>query len=281
MDIILSEHLSYCLGVRRTLQLVDKLLEQSPEHNFYMLGEIVHNEHVIRDLKNRGLTFISDVNEIKNRGTVIIQSHGAPRQILAALEKRKIPCIDATCPMVKVIHRRIRELEADGYFPVIIGKRGHDEVRGIQGQVSRSLVVDSKEAISAKHFEGIRKIGVVVQSTFILQNTLKVLDRLKQLVPEVKFVNTICQPTTDRQDEIQQISQVFEYILIIGSKTSANTRHLYQLAQSGKSRVYLIDRPEQVDEIELPPDSRIFIASGASTPRYLIEDVIARLKKKN
>jgi 4-hydroxy-3-methylbut-2-enyl diphosphate reductase len=182
--------------------------------------------------------------------------------------------------MVKAIHRRIIDLEEEGYFPVIIGRQGHDEVRGIQGQVSKSLVVGSADEITKPLVKGLKKIGVVVQSTFILEEAEKIITLLEQKVPEVKFVNTICQPTSQRQQEIQDQSQIHDVVLIIGSQTSANTRHLFNLAQGGKSRVYLVDRPENVADLDVPAEASVFIASGASTPRYLIEEVISRLKKK-
>lgn len=268
------------MGVKRTLNMTEKLLKASPDHTFYMLGEIVHNEFVIRDLKNRGLIFISDIRDIENAGTVIIQSHGAPREVFVELDRKKIPYIDATCPMVKVIHRKIVELEKEGYVPLIIGRKGHDEVRGIQGQVVKSLVVGSVEEITEDLVKGLNKIGVVVQSTFILEEARKIVSRLEVIVSEVKFVNTICQPTSQRQQEIQRQSHLHDVVLIIGSRTSANTRHLTSLARNGKSTVYLVDQPERVSELAIPLDSSVFIASGASTPQYLIEEVIVRLKKK-
>lgn len=280
MNIVLSGHLSYCVGVRRTLKITEKLLRKSPDHTYYMLGEIVHNEYVIQDLQDKGLVFISDVGEIKKKGTVIIQSHGAPRLVFEKLKERKIPYIDATCPMVKAIHHRVNQMARKGYFPVIIGKKGHDEVRGIQGQVKRSIVVGSPEEVTDELFGGIHKIGVVVQSTFILTDAREILNRLKRKVAEVSFINTICQPTTLRQEEVRRVSQEFDCILIIGSRSSANTRHLYHLAQSGKSCVYLVDQPADIMEMDIPLEGSVFIASGASTPRFLIEEVIVLLKKK-
>ena len=280
MNIILSKHLSYCVGVQRTLKIAEKLLKESPEHTFYMLGEIVHNEFVIRDLQRKGLIFISALEEIKKKGTVIIQSHGAPRKVFEKLKKKDIPFIDATCPMVKAIHHRVINMAKNGYFPVIIGKKGHDEVRGIQAQVDHSIVVGSPVEVKKARLEGIDKIGVVVQSTFILEDALEILEHLKRRVSDVKFANTICHPTTLRQEEVRKVSLEYDCILIIGSKSSANTQHLYHLAQNGKSCVYLIDRPGQVMETDIPLEGSIFIASGASTPKFLIEEVIVMLKKK-
>jgi 4-hydroxy-3-methylbut-2-enyl diphosphate reductase len=277
MQITLSQNLSYCVGVQRTLELVEELLEKNPDKSYYMLGEIVHNEHVINDLKNKGLHILYDIDQIENRGIVIIQSHGVPLATLEHLKKRKIDYVDATCPMVRVIHREIKKLEKEEYFPVIIGKRGHDEAKGIAGQVSQALIIGNPEEVRRDLFAGITKVGVVVQSTFIRAKALAILDALKSLGIEVKFVDTICRPTTERQEEVKNIAGKYDCILIIGSKTSANTKHLFTLASGTKSCVYLIDGPEAIIDLPISEDATVFIASGASTPMYLIEKVISVL----
>ena len=277
MQITLSQNLSYCVGVKRTLTLVEELLTKNPDKSYYMLGEIVHNEHVIKDLRRKGLHIIRDIDRIENRGIVIIQSHGVPLATMEKLKKRKIDYVDATCPMVRAIHKHIKKLEKRGYFPVIIGKKGHDEAKGIAGQVDRALIIGQPEKVQKDLFSGIKKVGVVVQSTFIRAKALSILEALKSLGLEVKFVDTICHPTTERQIEVKSIAGKYDCILIIGSKTSANTKHLYSLASGTKSFVYLVDDPESVRDLIIPEDSTIFIASGASTPMHLIEKVISIL----
>jgi 4-hydroxy-3-methylbut-2-enyl diphosphate reductase len=280
MQITLSRNLSYCVGVKRTLTLVEELLEKNPDMSYYMLGEIVHNEHVINDLKKKGLHILRDIDQIDIQGTVIIQSHGVPLSTLENLKKRNIDYIDATCPMVRVIHREITKLENEGYFPVIIGKKGHDEAKGIAGQVSKALILGSPEEVKRELFSGKKKVGIVVQSTFIRAKALAILEALEALGLEVKFVDTICRPTTDRQEEMKSVAGKYDCILIIGSKTSANTKHLFTLASGTKSCVYLVDNPETVERLPIPEDATVFIASGASTPMYLIEQVVSILTGK-
>ncbi len=280
MFITLSQNLSYCFGVERTLTLVEELLEQNSEKKYYMLGEIVHNEHVINDLKSKGLQVISDLEQIEAKGTVIIQSHGTSKQSLETLKTRKIDYIDATCPMVIKIHREIGKLEAAGYFPVIIGKQGHDEVQGIAGQVKEALIIGDALDVDPDDFSDREKVGIVVQSTYIRAKALAILEKIKTLVPEVRFIDTICRPTTERQTEVENIAGKYDFIFIVGSKASANTRHLYKLAGGTKSRVYLVDDPEAIRALPIPPKATVFIASGASTPKYLIEQVVSILAQK-
>jgi 4-hydroxy-3-methylbut-2-enyl diphosphate reductase len=280
MHITLSKNISYCFGVERTLTLVKELLQDNPDQIYYMLGEIVHNEYVISDLKARGLRIVHDLDRIEDGSSVIIQSHGAPKKLIDCLRERGLDVIDATCPMVTVIHKKIVRLDLDDYFPVIIGKKGHDEVRGIAGQVDNVLIVRSPEEITPELFTRIDKVGIVVQSTFIRAEAVAIVEKIKGIVPEVKFIDTICRPTSERQEEVENIPDEFDYILIIGSRTSANTRHLFKLASAKEATVYLVDDPETVRELELPPHSHVFVASGASTPLYLIEKVVALLESK-
>jgi 4-hydroxy-3-methylbut-2-enyl diphosphate reductase len=266
MTITLSRHLSYCFGVRKTLTLVEDMLRENPGRTYYMLGHIVHNERVIGDLETGA--------------TVIIPSHGAPQAVVNRLSERRLTVIDATCPMVKVIHCRAQKLEAEGYHPVIIGDPHHDEVKGIAGHVRRAVIVRRPEDATPEAFAGITRAGVVVQSTFIRAEARAVLEAVRRVVPEVKFEDTICRPTTERQDEVKKAAQAADCILIVGSQTSANTRHLYELAGGGKARVHLIDDPEKIAKLDLRACGTIFIASGASTPVEMIDRVVGLLEGK-
>jgi len=224
---------------------------------------------------------IRSLDQVDEKGSVIIQSHGAPRQVFKLLRQKHIDVIDATCPMVKLIHQKIFQLHQEGHMPVIIGKKGHDEVRGIAGQVPRAIIIGSPGECTGKLFKGPRKVGIVVQSTFIREEALKIVKKIRAFVPDVHFIDTICRPTTDRQEEVKSISDVYDWILIVGSKSSANTRHLYRLASGKKAKVHLVDDPESVSDLDIPANASVFIASGASTPRHLIENVVENLRKNN
>jgi len=280
MRIILSQHLSYCFGVKKTLTLVEDLLRTNPGRTYYMLGHIVHNEHVIRGLQSQGLRIADDVREIEDGATVIIPSHGAPQAVFDRLAGRPVTVVDATCPMVKVIHRRAQRLEADGFQPVIIGEPRHDEVKGIAGHVRRAIIVRSPGDVTPETFAGVREAGVVVQSTFIREEANAVLEAIRRIVPEVRFEDTICRPTTERQEEVLDLAERTDCILIVGSRTSANTRHLFDLAGGKKAAVHLIDDPERIPELGLKGSETVFIASGASTPIEIINRVVAILEAR-
>jgi 4-hydroxy-3-methylbut-2-enyl diphosphate reductase len=281
MKIVLSETLSYCFGVRKTLELTDKLLAERPDRTYYMLGEIVHNEHVIEDLMGKGLRIVQALEDVPPGGVVILQSHGSTRKRYADLAARGLEFVDATCPMVRIIHDRIREVEAEGRVPVVIGQVGHEEVRGIVGQVARAIVVKSADEVTPELFEGVRRAGIVAQSTFIEDEARRIVERIRALVPDVVVHDTICQPTKTRQREVETHTRTADCVIVIGSRHSANTRHLFNIAQAINPRTHLIDRPESVEEIAIPAGAKVFIASGASTPMELIVEVVGRLESRD
>jgi len=281
MKIVLSETLSYCFGVRKTLETTDRLLADRPDRTYYMLGEIVHNEHVVEALRAKGLRIVQTLDEVPAGGIVILQSHGSARERYRELERRGLEYVDATCPMVKIIHERIRKVEAEGRTPVVIGQVGHEEVRGIVGQVARAIVVKTPDEVTPELFAGVVRAGVVAQSTFIEEEAQRIVERIRSLVPDVVFHDTICQPTKTRQREVEAHTRKADWVIVIGSRHSANTRHLFTIARAINPRTHLIDRPESVDEIAIPAAATVFIASGASTPGELIVEVVRRLEARD
>jgi len=280
MKIVLSETLSYCFGVRKTLEMTDRLLADRPDRTYFMLGEIVHNEHVVEALKAKGLRIVQTLADVPPGGVVILQSHGSTRKRYRELEERGLEYVDATCPMVRIIHDRIREVEAQGRTPVVIGQFGHEEVRGIVGQVARALVVKSPDEVTPELFEGVRSAGIVAQSTFVEAEARSIVERIRALVPDVVYHDTICQPTKTRQREVETHTRKADCVIVIGSRHSANTVHLYNIARAINPRTHLIDRPESVEDIAISADATVFVASGASTPMELIVEVVRRLESR-
>ena len=280
MKIVLSETLSYCIGVRKTLETTARLLAGRPDRTYYMLGEIVHNEHVIEALKARGLRIVQTLDEVPPDGVVILQSHGSARDRYRELERRGLEYVDATCPMVKIIHDRIRQVEAEGRTPVVIGQVGHEEVRGIVGQVARAIVVKTPDEVTPELFAGVVRAGIVAQSTFIEAEARRIVERVRALVPDTVFHDTVCQPTKTRQREVEAHTPGADCVIVIGSRHSANTRHLFNIARALNPRTHLIDRPESVDDIAIPAGATVFVASGASTPGELIDEVVRRLEAR-
>lgn len=276
--ITISKHVGYCGGVKRTLNIVDELLKVSGGKKIYMLGEIVHNEFVLNKLKNEGVRIIHDFDEARD-GLLVIQSHGIPEALYEEIKNSGIDFIDTTCPMVKNIHRKIKALEKEGYFPVIIGAARHSEVIGIAGQVKNSLIFKKPEEVTEELFRGIPRAGIVVQSTFIREDALKIVGRIREFVKDVRFEDTICKPTTDRQMDVLKNSVKFDCVFVFGSTTSANTKNLYSIAKKQNPDTFLISAPEDVEKIDLGGCSTFYVISGASTPLELIDRVVEEIRK--
>jgi 4-hydroxy-3-methylbut-2-enyl diphosphate reductase len=163
-------------------------------------------------------------------------------------------------------------------MPVVIGHEGHEEVKGIVGQVSEAIVVGTPEEVTGNLFNKVTRAGIVVQSTFISEEARRIYQRIREFVPDADFHDTICRPTKIRQKEVEEHALTADDVIVIGSKGSANTMHLYRIARRKNPRTYLVDSPDAVDGLEIPAEAVVFIASGASTPEELIFDVVRRLK---
>jgi len=211
---------------------------------------------------------------------LIVQSHGIPAARLEEIRASGIEFIDTTCPMVKDIQARARRLFREGYRVVIVGDRKHEEVRGIAGQVEDALIVGSAAEVDPAVFRTVRRAGVVVQSTFIRAEADRILRRIRRFVPDVRFENTICKPTSDRQRDARDQASRYDRVIVIGSPTSANTRNLMSIVGARNRRTTLVSRPEDVDAIPLGRSRSFYVLSGASTPMDVIDRTVARLRRR-
>lgn len=282
ITITLAKSAGFCFGVKRALDIAFKAAASGKK--IEMLGEIVHNEEVVKDIKKAGIKKIQRLSNGKGK-ILLIRAHGAAAATIAQAKELGYTIIDATCPMVKEIHATARHLEARKYTLIIIGDKNHDEVKGIKGQLKKpAVVIDS----SAKDFNpGIKRIrtaAIVVQST---QNTAKVLalvEKLKKYIPELVFSNTICAPTRIKQKEMESLPLQNDCMLIIGSKTSANTKRLYELSKKLNPRTYWVQNSKEIHPQWFKKCATLGITAGASTPERSIQEIIDfinRLSRKS
>jgi 4-hydroxy-3-methylbut-2-enyl diphosphate reductase len=274
-----SPYAGFCGGVNRTIKIIERLKVERPRTKIYLLGKVVHNEIVLARLKRQGFRTIDDFRRAKD-GLLVIQSHGIPAALQDEIRASGIEFVDTTCPMVKDIHAKARKLAKDGNTVVVIGDRKHEEVRGIAGQVNNAVIVGSPADVDPVVFKGIPRAGVVVQSTFIRSRTEPILRKIRRLVPDVQFENTICKPTADRQRDARRRASRYACVIVIGSSTSANTRNLMSIVSAQNDKTILIHRPEDVDSIRLGSCRSIYVLSGASTPMDVIEQTVVRLRRK-
>ncbi|MFH1093171.1 MAG: 4-hydroxy-3-methylbut-2-enyl diphosphate reductase [Candidatus Omnitrophota bacterium] len=274
--ITITKSAGFCSGVRRALRLAQQTAQS--HENIYMLGDIVHNPRVVSDIKKTGIKKISRL-QAQSNGVLLIRAHGAPKSVYEKAKKLGYKIIDATCPMVKEIHSKARGYEQKNYTIIIIGDKRHDEVIGIRGNLKNTpIIISSKKEITGIKFAHIEKAAVVVQST---QNQDKVRDIVAELKKHIKkliFCDTICQPTRLKQKEIQLLPSSQDIMIIIGAKSSANTKRLYELSKKINPNTYWVNSKSQIRKSWFKDKIKVGIGAGASTPDYIIEEIESFIK---
>jgi 4-hydroxy-3-methylbut-2-enyl diphosphate reductase len=264
MKINLAKSAGFCFGVKRAINIAFKTADSKSK--IEMLGDIVHNEDVVREIEKLGIKKVRSLRRGQNK-TLLIRAHGAPIQTFERARKLGYKIIDATCPMVKEIHKITREFEHNGYSIIIIGDKRHDEVRGIAGQLKRkAVIIDKIKDLRLEKIKTIKKAAVVVQSTQHLDKALSIIDILKKYIGELEFSNTICRPTRIKQQEIKTMSVKNDIMIIIGSKTSANTKRLYEISKSLNKHTFWIQSKKDIKPNWFKNTKNVGITAGASTP---------------
>ena len=277
MRINLAKSAGFCFGVKRAIDIALKAAET--ENKVEMLGDIVHNEYVVRNIHDAGIRKISRLAKGQNK-MLLIRAHGAPAKIYKKAKALGYKIIDATCPMVKEIHRIAKKTEKEGYRIIIIGDKAHDEVNGIKGHLkTKAIVIDNENTVPFEKIKKIKKACVVVQSTQNTDSVIKIVATLKQHIKNLVFCNTVCKPTKVKQKEIKKMPKENDVMIIIGSKTSANTRRLYEISKAINPRSYWIQSGNDVKPAWLKEAKSVGITAGASTPDYITEKTISFIKK--
>lgn len=274
MEVILAKSAGFCFGVKRA---VDTVYEQTGTGSkIYTYGPIIHNEEVVRDLEEKGVTVLENEAELDalTEGTVVIRSHGVERRINDAIAKKGLQVVDATCPFVKKIHRIVEKESADGRRIIIIGNRNHPEVEGICGwSLTEPTVIESAEEAENFKANPEEKLCIVSQTTFNYNKFQDLVEIFQKKGYDVIVVNTICNATEVRQKEAREIAQRVDIMIVIGGTHSSNTRKLYEICQKECERTYFIQTLDDL-HLEIPKSAKLVgITAGASTPNNIIEEV--------
>lgn len=276
MKISVAKSAGFCFGVKRALNIA---LEAASSGKVRMLGDIVHNEVVVGQLRSAGIRNIKKLGSGRGK-TLLIRAHGAQRATLAAAKRAGYRIIDATCPMVKEIHAIAKELEDDGRKVIVIGDREHDEVRGIVGQLkNRPVIISSRRDIGKTVLAGINRAGIVAQSTQEEDKVLEMVGLVKAAIPDVAFKNTICNPTKTKQREAKSLPAGNDVVVIVGSRSSANTKRLYQISKRLNKRTHWVNSPKEVRREWFRGALSTGITAGASTPDSSIKAVADAVAK--
>lgn len=275
MKILRASHLGMCFGVRDAIQLATQTARQQP---LTVLGQLVHNETVVRRLRQEGVQ-LADNPAAVTTPTVMITAHGASDRAITALEARGLHVLEATCPLVKLAHLAVRHLVRDGYHPVIIGQRDHVEVRGLTGDLDAFDVVLTEADI--EQLVERPRLGVAAQTTQPADRVQHLTRLIRQRFPrsEVKLVDTVCRPTKDRQHAARELAQSCDVVLVVGGAASNNTRELVARCARHCRRVHHVQAADDLREAWFRADDRVGLTAGTSTPDSTIDAVEARLRE--
>ncbi|MBS3104952.1 4-hydroxy-3-methylbut-2-enyl diphosphate reductase [Candidatus Woesearchaeota archaeon] len=305
MEIKVAKHAGFCFGVKKAIEIAEEVA-QSNDGNTYVLGQLVHNEKVIKNLEGKGIVFVDDINEIPQNAVTVLRAHGEPGTTYATLGEKSIVkgknLNDATCPLVTLVHNVAIKLKNNGYEVVIFGKHNHPEAIGTSYYLKgkNTLIVehedDYRKVIDYINENNFQKIAVISQTTMSVLGYKKLIENinnemnhqfeeiplsLKNLDVKYGFVDTICNPTKQRQSDVDELAKDCDIIIVIGGLNSSNSKELYAKSLEYGVESYFIQSEEQLQKEWLEGKEKIGVTAGASTPDYLIDEVVERIKNIN
>ena len=277
MEVIRAKTAGFCFGVKRAVDTVYEQLEKASESTtIYTYGPIIHNEEVVKDMKQKGVIVLQSEAELDalTEGTVIIRSHGVEKAIYDKLNAKGIKIVDATCPFVKKIHNIVQKESTNGNYIIIVGNPQHPEVEGIRGWAGiKAVVVQTKEDIDKLIIPENEKACVVSQTTFNYNKFKELVEIILKKSYDVSVLNTICNATKERQTEAQRIAEEVDAMIVIGDKHSSNTQKLFEICKNACKDTYYIQTLDDLDMNQLGSVETVGITAGASTPNNIIEEV--------
>ena len=275
MEVILAEHLGFCYGVKRAIEIARD--NASPDGTSSTLGPIIHNPQMVERLKNEGVGTVGSLDEMED-GLVIIRSHGVGPDVYEEAESRGLELVDATCPHVKKAQLSAKLLSEEGYTVVIVGEKNHPEVKSIFEWTAKGAHIIETEA-EAEALPRIGKLGIVSQTTFSGDRFQSIVSCLLEKSHEIKILRTICTATDLRQAAALELAEKVNLMLVIGGKNSANTTRLAQLCAT-KCRTYHIETAAELQDDWLKDVNKIGITAGASTPDWIIKEVFKQCQSR-
>ncbi len=281
MQITVAKTAGFCFGVDRAVNLVYKLTET--QKNVKTLGPIIHNPQIVEDLKNKNVDIIASPDEAKSEDTVVIRSHGVGNDVYDTLNKLNINYVDATCPFVSKIHKIVSEKSAEGYIVIIAGDKNHPEVLGIKGHCKGECYVIKDEFELKDLLENVlkdaqKKAILVAQTTYNTKFWANCVKSTKKLYTNLIFFDTICNATNERQQEAVELAKKNDVMVVVGGRDSSNTKKLKEVCEK-YATTYLIETAEELKNIELNNALSVGVTAGASTPAYIIKEVLQTMSE--
>jgi 4-hydroxy-3-methylbut-2-enyl diphosphate reductase len=279
--IILAKPRGFCAGVTRAVKIVERALEKYGAP-VYVKHQIVHNRRVVETLKKRGARFVESLNGIPAGSIIIFSAHGVPPKTKKDAEERKLKIIDAACPLVNKVHLEAKKFSEDGYAILLIGHKGHEEVVGVVGEAPSAYVIENLNDLSNLKISDSKKVACLTQTTISFDEAEEIIKALKKKFPRLALPpkKDICYTTQNRQTAAKEIAKEADLFLVIGSKSSSNSKHLREVAEKAGAASFLISDLSEIDEDSLGRAKTIGITAGASTPDITVKEVLEFIKNK-
>ncbi|RMH80763.1 MAG: 4-hydroxy-3-methylbut-2-enyl diphosphate reductase [Acidobacteria bacterium] len=281
VEIVVAEHAGFCFGVKRAINLAEEAARERKQKTIYSLGPLIHNPQEVNRLRQKGVNPVESEDGLESGGVVIIRSHGISPKRERELLSKGVSIVDATCPFVKAVHEAVIKLSQEGYFIVLVGEKNHPEVIGTLGYLEeaggKGVVVENRDDLKAVLHRD--RVGIVAQTTQNEQFFKEVVGEVALWAREVKIINTICNATSERQEDVYKIAPEVDLMVVIGGRNSGNTKRLYEIAKSLNPRSYHVETAEELKAEWFEGVKRVGLTAGASTPNWIIEQVIGRIRE--
>lgn len=281
LRIKLAKSLGFCSGVSRAINIAESVLNKE-KGKVYSLGSIIHNHEEINRLRSKGLINVKSLDEVENFSCVILPSHGSPRRIIDSARKKHLKLIDVTCPYVSHVHKICKKLYTDKFTVIIIGDSHHPEVKALIDLAPGAIIIESQKDIKENQFSN-KKVGIISQTTQSKEKFFSIIGlilRKNHNIQEVHIFNTICLDTSRRQEEVKELARAVDRLVVIGSRTSANTKRLLALGRRVNIKTFLAEKDNAALLKHLKGAALIGIISGASAPGWLVDRIIKKIKER-
>lgn len=280
-EVVLAEPRGFCAGVERAIDIVERALEKFGAP-IYVRHEIVHNDHVVSDLRSKGAIFVEDLEEVPLGARVIMSAHGVSLKVRGHAQQRQLEVFDATCPLVTKVHVEVKKLRADGYEVIMIGHAGHPEVEGTMGQCEGGMyLVEDVAGVEKLVVKTPEKLAYVSQTTLSVDDTKVIVQALSERFPGIvgPKKSDICYATQNRQDAVKLMARQVDVVLVVGSPTSSNSNRLREVAERFGVPAYLVGSAAELKAEWLQNAARVGITAGASAPENLVQGLLAAVKE--
>ena len=280
-EIRIASPRGFCAGVDRAIEIVEVALQRFGPP-VYVRHEIVHNQHVVENLRAKGAIFVEDPADVPAGSLLIFSAHGVSPQVRAAAERNALRVIDATCPLVTKVHKEALRLAREGCDIVLIGHAGHVEVEGTMGHASERMhLVETVADVEKLEVPDPSRLGCVTQTTLSMDDTREIIEALEERFPKISLPRKgdICYATQNRQDAVKALTETSEVVIVVGAPESSNSNRLAELAAKRGSRSYLVQHADEIEPAWIEDARCIGVTAGASAPEVLVQDVVKRLNE--